>query len=186
MSGAAHVIFFLSYAITAPAQAPEKVNWDSPVARDFNRRVADYVKLRKTAQKEIHRLKPTKSPEAIEQYEHHLAHRIREARYSAVQGNIFTPAITEEFRRVIGITMQGPEAAGIRQSLQRAAPVRSRVMRVNSAYPAGLPLQSTPPSLLLKLPPLPPEVEYRVVGHDLVLRDVEANLVVDLIPNAIP
>ena len=31
-----------------------------------------------------------------------------------------------------------------------------------------------------------PEVEYRVVGHDLLLRDVEANLVVDLIPNAIP
>jgi hypothetical protein len=184
------LILFLSYAIpaaiTAIAQAPETMNWDSEIVKDFNRRVADYVKLRKTAQKEIHRPKPTKSSAAIEQYEHHLAHRIREARHGAVQGNIFTPGITEEFRRVIGITMQGLEAARIRESLQRAAPVRSRAIPVNSAYPAGLPLQSTPPSLLLKLPPLPPEVEYRVVGHDLVLRDVDANLVVDLIPNAIP
>ena len=186
MSGPAHLILFLSYATTAAAQPPEKVNWDSPISKDFNRRVADYVKLRKTAQKEVHRLKPTRSPEAIEQYERHLAHRIHEARHGSVQGNIFTPEITEEFRRLIGITMQGPEAARIRESLQRAAPVRSRAIRVNSAYPAGLPLQSTPPSLLLKLPPLPPEVEYRVVGHDLVLRDVDANLVVDLIANAIP
>jgi hypothetical protein len=28
-------------------------------------------------------------------------------------------------------------------------------------------------------------MEYRVVGKDLVLRDVDANLIVDFIPNAI-
>jgi len=33
---------------------------------------------------------------------------------------------------------------------------------------------------------LPPELDYRVVGRDLVLRDVKANLVVDFIANAIP
>jgi hypothetical protein len=37
----------------------------------------------------------------------------------------------------------------------------------------------------MNLPPLPAELEYRVVGHSLILRDIEANLIVDFIVNAI-
>ena len=33
---------------------------------------------------------------------------------------------------------------------------------------------------------LPKGYEYRVVNHSLVLLDVEANLIVDYMPNAIP
>jgi hypothetical protein len=57
---------------------------------------------------------------------------------------------------------------------------------VNQPYPSGIPLQTTPPSLLLNLPNLPKGYEYRFVGHNLVLFDVEANLIVDLIPDTIP
>jgi hypothetical protein len=32
---------------------------------------------------------------------------------------------------------------------------------------------------------LPPQVDYRIVGKALLLRDVDANLIVDYIPNAI-
>ena len=181
----AHLLVLLCCSIAAIAQAPDNGNQNSLVLKDFNRRVAGYVKLHKTALAEIHRLKPTNSTEAIEHYEHHLAHGIREARSDVVRGSVFAPAIADEFRRLIGITMQGPDAARIRESLN-AAPVHIHAIRVNSAYPAGLPLQSMPASLLLNLPPLPPEVEYRVVGHDLVLRDVDANLIVDFITNAIP
>ena len=81
--------------------------------------------------------------------------------------------------------MKGPQAARIQDSLQRAEPVQLE-LQVNAVYPASVPLQSTPPSLLLNLPKLPPEVDYRVVGDKLVLRDVEANLIVDFIPHAIP
>jgi hypothetical protein len=49
-----------------------------------------------------------------------------------------------------------------------------------------LPLQSTPPSLLANFPELPKEVEYRIVGHNLILRDVDANLIIDFLTNAIP
>jgi hypothetical protein len=38
----------------------------------------------------------------------------------------------------------------------------------------------------MNLPRLPPELEYRIAGHALVLRDAVANLVVDLMPDAIP
>ena len=139
----------------------------------------------KPALTESHRLKPTKSSEAIEHYEDRLARGIRAARRGSRQGDIFTPEIAAEFRRLIDLTMHGPEAGAIRQSLKHAEPLAPRALRVNSAYPAATPLQSAPPSLLMNLPPLPAELEYRVVGHSLILRDIEANLIVDFIVNAI-
>jgi hypothetical protein len=73
----------------------------------------------------------------------------------------------------------------VQASLKRAEPVQWK-LRVNDSFPAHLPLQSTPPTVLANLPKLPPELEYRVVGHGLVLRDVDANLVIDYIAAAIP
>ena len=35
------------------------------------------------------------------------------------------------------------------------------------------------------LPQLPEAVEYRIIGKTLIIRDVDANIIVDYIPNAI-
>ena len=163
----------------------EKVNRDAQVLADFSKRVADYVKLHQAARSEIHALKPTNSPETIKHYEREPAHRIREARRGAAPGNIFTPAISAEFRRLLAIATQGPEAERIRECLRHAEPLRTQPLEVNAGYPPGVPLQSTPPSLLANLPELPKEVEYRIVGRDLVVLDVEASLIVDFTGNAI-
>jgi hypothetical protein len=179
-------VMLLSRAAALVLCAPAKEDPDSAALQDFTRRVSDYVKLHKLARSEVHGLKPTNSPDAIEHFEHRLAGRIREARPGDARGAIFTAVISAEFRRAIGATLHGPEAQRILKSLRDAQPARVPVVRVNGMYPAGVPLQSTPPSLLLNLPSLPQEVEYRVIGHTLLLRDVEANLIVDLIPNAIP
>jgi len=181
----AMAILAVCSAMTRTAASAETVNQGALILRDFERRVGDYVKLRKTVQSASHRLKATKSPEAIEHYAHSLARGIRAARRGARQGDIFTPEITAEFRRFIDLTMHGPDAAAIRASLRHAEPLAPRPLRVNDAYPPATPLQSTPPSLLLNLPPLPPELEYRAVGHSLILRDIDANLIVDSIANAI-
>jgi len=172
--------------VTASACAQDKVNAGAQVLADFQKRVAEYVKVHKVARAEVHGLKPTDSPEAIEHHERKLAHEIREARRGAHPGDIFTPPIAEEFRRLIAETMSGTEASKIRASLRSASPVVLPVLKVNDPYPSGAALQSTPPSLLMNLPQLPPELDYRVVGRTLILRDVEANLVVDSIANAIP
>ncbi len=163
----------------------EPVNAHALVIEDFQRHAAEYVKLHQKADAELPRLKPTDSPAAIAHHEHKLAHRIREMRRSAKAGDIFTLEITGEFHRLIGIAMQGRQATHVRQSLKHAEPVRLP-LRVNDPYPADVPLQSTPPTLLLNLPMLPMEVDYRVVDHALVLRDVGANMIVDFIAEAIP
>jgi len=57
---------------------------------------------------------------------------------------------------------------------------------VHVRLPAAAQLATMPPSLLAVLPPLPRELEYRIVGRYLVLRDVDASLVLDYIANAVP
>jgi hypothetical protein len=81
--------------------------------------------------------------------------------------------------------VRGPHGNKIRASLLHAEPVKME-LQVNQSYPENVPLQSTPPSLLLNLPQLPDGLEYRLVGRELVLRDSEANIVVDYVPNALP
>jgi hypothetical protein len=47
-------------------------------------------------------------------------------------------------------------------------------------------LSLVPPALLLKLPQLPKELDYRFVGRHLILRDATANIIVDYILDAVP
>lgn len=158
----------------------------TPVEADFDKRVSEYVKLHNKAAGDMPKLKPTDSAESIAGHQHELARRISQARAGGAQGDIFTPEITSEFQRLMALAMQGHRAKHIRRSLNAGEPNALPALRINGEYPAGVPLQSMPPSLLLNLPKLPKEVEYRLIGHTLVLLDVEANLVVDFIPDAIP
>jgi hypothetical protein len=72
--------------------------------------------------------------------------------------------------------------------LNHAEPVGPQDLKVNGVYPnvSGQPLQSVPATLLLNLPVLPKGLEYRISGHTLSLRDSEANMVVDYLPDALP
>jgi len=162
----------------------ENVNPHAQILEDFEARIREYTKLRQQAEAGLPVLKPTDSPEEIRRHEHQLAQAIRRQRGRAKQGDLFTPKISAEFRRLIGITFRGSEARRIRVSLKHSEPV-SVALHVNDNYPEGVPLQTTPPTLLLNLPKLPPELEYRVVGQALVLRDVKANLIVDFMPKAL-
>ncbi len=168
----------------APGSSQKPVNQDILQIQNFEERIDRYMQLRKTAEGKLPHLTLTESPAEISQHEKDLAQRIREARPQAQRGDIFTPEIVDQFRRMIGLAGQGRGADHIQKSLKHAEPVAIK-LHVNDAYPPGVPLQSTPPTLILHLPTLPKELDYRVVGHDLVLRDAEANLVVDFIPGVI-
>jgi hypothetical protein len=115
-----------------------------------------------------------------------LAEKVRALRQGAKQGDIFTPETAAYFRRQISATLAGRDGRKIRASLRHADPVPALALHVNQGYPQDMPLQSTPPTLLLNLPPLPKELEYRIVGRNLVLHDIVPNIVVDFIPDAIP
>lgn len=155
------------------------------VLQEFQTRVAQYVKLRNKIEASLPPLKTTTSPTKLNAHQDALAQRIRAARRSARRGSIFTPAISREFRRLIALAMRGSARPRVRSSLREARLGEWRT-RVNEVVPKSAPLRTMPPTLLLNLPKLPPQLDYRFVGRDLILRDAEADLVLDFIPAAAP
>jgi hypothetical protein len=162
--------------------APPPVNGDSALIQDFQKRINAYMQLRKEIEGRMPKLKATPEQEKISRHEDELRRAIHDARKSTGQGGIFTPALTAEFRRLVSQSMESGAKLHIGQSLRHAEPVQL-TLHANERYPEHLPLQSMPPSLLENLPRLPAEMEYRITGRDLILLDVKASLVVDVLPN---
>jgi len=161
-----------------PQQIPPETP-ESPAFRDFTLLVQQYLKLRKGLPEQH----TTKHREEIVDRRHALAQAIREARADAHQGDIFSPEISEQFLRVIRSTLK---ASDVRQTIRQGEPVAGLQVSVNGAYPENLPTTTVPPTLLRRLPQLPERLAYRIVGHDFVLQDKEARLVIDFIPGALP
>ena len=160
----------------------EPVSPEPAAFREFTERVQQYVKL----QKAMPRLRNTKKSKEIVERRHALAEKIREARANAKPGDFFTPAASEEFRRVIQRAFQGPNARNVRKTVREGEPLKGWHLSVNGDYPEHLPTTTVPVTLLLRLPQLPPEVAYRIIGHDFVLQDKEARLILDFIVGAVP
>ena len=178
---AAAIVLFLPAAL---AQTPAPgVNRDAAISADFDKRVAEYMKLHQKAETGLTAPKNTDSAEKITEYQHQLAAKIRALRPDVKRGEIFTPEISGLFRRLIRLSLKSPDGEKIRESYEHAEPLHGLRLDVNQTYPDGVPLQSMPPSLLLNLPKLPKELEYRFLGRELVLRDVRANLIVDVLPD---
>jgi hypothetical protein len=165
----------------APPQ-PAKLVPDSPAYQEFKRLVQEYVKKQSPAT----RLRSTKNRKEIEERQRARAQRIRETRATAKPGDMFTPEISEEFKRAIRETMQGKNAPNVKKTIKQGEPLPSWKLEVNGDYPEHLPLTTVPPTLLLRLPQLPPQVAYRIVGRALVLQDTEARVIIDFIPDALP
>jgi hypothetical protein len=154
---------------------------DAAVLKDFQDRAQKYLETHKVA-----RVRSTNSPDKLNERKQQAAEKVRESRPAARQGDIFTPQISAYFKKQLTVTLQGPDGPKVRASLRHAEPLPKVRLRVNDRYPRNLPLQSTPPTLLLNLPRLPGKLQYRIVGPTLVLYDSASALIVDFIPNAIP
>jgi len=166
-------------AQTASSNGPS----DAQTSLDLQARAKAYLDLRRKVAGDAP--KQGDSPSVIAAAQSELATKIRVARAGVKQGEIFTPRIAAYVRRQISKTLNGPHGHDIRASLRRAEPVNIQ-LQINQSYPGNVPLQSTPASLLLNLPELPKGLEYRLLGSELVLRDADANIVIDYIPRALP
>ena len=171
--------FLAAITLAALASAPDHKR----LVDDFLDRAKKYVDLRKKL--EGSSPKPTDTPEVITARQHELGDKLRVARAGAKQGEIFTTEIARYFRHQLKESLEGKKGRQILRSLLSAEPV-TIALHVNVSYPENVPLQSTPASLLRKLPQLPEGLEYRLLNRELVLRDAEANFIVDYIPDARP
>jgi hypothetical protein len=88
-----------------------------------------------------------------------------------------------------------PVAVVFRQLIAQALAERDGVVAINgvSAFPHPAVLERFPSDALYEfprvledaLPPLPTPLEYRLIGHDLVVRDTEADVCVGVLREAV-
>jgi hypothetical protein len=177
---------------TPPATVPKadtpvgdpRVNQSAAALQDFKTRVDRYVALRKTAAANAPTLKQTTNPAEIKAAQGGLAAAIRGARADAQPGDLLTPDVQAIFRKVLAPELKGHDGAHAKEVLKDDAPL-SVPLKVNAPYPEGKALPTVPTNLLINLPKLPMELEYRIVGKNLILRDTSADLIVDFMLNAV-
>jgi hypothetical protein len=159
--------------------------------RDFNERVNRYVDLHHAVAASLGPEVIWSDPAKLLEQKQYFAVAMRAARPDAVGGEVFTPEIASFLRSRITAAIRETGfdlAAALREDQAECEDEPScelPVLEVNDRFPwhAGPVMW---PSLLWRLPPLPPEIEYRFFAGDLVLIDVRGGLVVDILRAALP
>jgi hypothetical protein len=174
--------------LAAPARAQEHATAaDAPALAEFDARVQKYAALRDQLNKGAAKQRETEHPEKIAAAREALAAKIRAERAGAKPGDIFTPEIQERIRKLLAPEMAGVKGKNTRGSIWDEGPGPGAFkLEVNSIYPKDQPLGNVPPNVLKALPPLPEGLEYRFAYRNLLLRDDQANLIIDFMPAAIP
>ena len=153
----------------------------------FQRSLEGYLVLRREATRSIPALRVTSDAREIVETIEALAAAIRTARPAAKPGDLFTPDVATLFRNLISDSLRKNRisVADLIAELNDEVPPGTPWPAVNRRFPWGRGA-AMPPCLLATLPELPPVLQYRLVDRDLVLLDVDADLVVDLLFDALP
>ena len=154
----------------------------------FKDQLQKYLALRTRVEANVPKLTGTMTPKQVSDREVKLGDAIRDARKDIKQGDIFTPDVSKEFRRILAedAAKRSPKA---KEDIMEEVPEQPPV--INAQYPTDSPkgpaaLASFPPGLLAKLPVLPDTIEYRYLGKSLILRDQKANIIIDYLPAVAP
>ena len=190
------IVFAAGPQQSRPADTTNKVADTTNKALDeFEDRLKQYRELHKKAEAAAPPVdKKKEDSQSIVAHERAVSSAIRASRKNAAEGDIFTPAV----QKLLVATIAGAlsPARGTRgrtakeMILGEGNPKHPEskaqiTLAVNAKYPEHAPLSTVPPSVLLKLPTLPEGLEYRFVGRHLILFDLKANLIVDILRNAI-
>ena len=180
------VVLAIAAVSVLRSQTPEISPSDQKILSEFSHKAQDYMDKEHSLTAD--KMKPTTDVAKLEQQRHQLRDAVQQSRPNAKQGDLFTPEVSQVFRRILVKLFNGPDGAKIRTSLQHAEPSASTQFKVNADFPNrnGQPTQSVPPTVLQVLPALPKGLEYCMAGNTLALRDASANMVVDFLPNALP
>jgi hypothetical protein len=178
-----------------PAPAPPACQLDvlppfaleERVLRDFNQRVDHYVRVHRRLERGLppeHLFGDLEDmPEAVDAL--HVA--IADARAHARAGAIFTPPLADLLvaRQERAIANNGLPPAGVFVALNLGNREDIPEPQINGRFPAMRYVRVWP-VLLAALPELPEELQFHFVGRDLVLVDIHADLVVDILKDALP
>lgn len=178
------VLGLTGFSIGVAAQQKPSVN---PVAQEmvgFHKRIDAYLKVRDEATKDLPDVKETGDPAKISSREHALGQAIAKTRATAKPGEVFGAEMSVYLKRALAEDWKSRSPAD-RKALFEELP-RGVKVAINQPYPTTLPLVSVPAKLLARLPTLPETLEYRLIDRYFLLRDRDANLIVDVLSDVYP
>ncbi len=179
--GLAGAIAIVCITATSAAQIKDHV-----LLQEFTNRVADYVTLRRHIELRVPPPRVSADGDEIQSGIDAVAAAIRAARPHAKPGEFFGPELGQLFRRRIqdALTRHGLHAADLLADMNNETPRTHVELRVNGPFDWAYAAQM-PAVILEVLPALPGELQYRFVNRDLVLLDIRAELIVDVLPHAL-
>ena len=175
-------------AVTPPtpatAASPQE-KADADALGTLEARIKEYLVLHQKLEDSLPKLSKESTPIEIDKHQRALGRLVREARRGAQAGDIFTPESTVVIKRLMARIFGGPDGRQLRASIMDENPGDLK-LEINGRYPDTVPLSTVPPQVLQGLPKVPEELEYRFIGNRLILLDVRAHVIVDIIEKALP
>jgi hypothetical protein len=152
----------------------------------FAERVAAYAELHQRVDAVFPPWKATDDVDSIFHRRAYLASAIKAERPNARQGDIFEPSAAATLRGIVADALRNVDVEFMLQGLYEECemPAGYRA-QVNAGYPTWA-TQEMPFVLLTALPGLPAGIQYRLIDHDLLLWDVDADVIIDVLPDALP
>lgn len=181
------VVLMLSSLPAAGGQLADSDQWSSSVwFRRFNDQVAAYITMRNDVQQRIGVPMATSDPNDIMKYQWAITTAIRNARPNARAGDFFNDVVAFDVRKRIHQVLKQHQVSSAELLLDLSAD--------STRPPAGLVVNEPfdwrfgawmPAAMIDALPRVPYPLEYRFLAGDLLLLDVEAQLIVDVLPGAL-
>jgi hypothetical protein len=180
-------LFVVTALVTLPAPAFGQCRRSESVAlKQFRTAVEGYDALRQRLEQQLPPRRLTENAEELLQSSGALARAIRAARATAREGDIFAPAVAAEIRQRIAeaLAANGYAPGEVIAASREEAAEDAEWPVVNGTFPWARGAAMWP-CILNALPSLPDEIQYRFVEGDLVLVDEHADLVIDILRDAI-
>ncbi len=180
-------LLIVGFAVVSTVVAAQQKPPVNPVAQemvDFHKRVDAYLKVRDEATKKLPDQKETGDPAKISAREKALGEAIAKTRVGAKPGDVFGEEMSAYLKKALAEDWKSRSPSD-RKALFEELP-KGVKLTVNQSYPTTLPLVSVPAKLLARLPMLPEALEYRLIDRYFLLRDRDANLIVDVLSDVYP
>jgi hypothetical protein len=170
----------------AASEEPTRIQrTDESAFASFNKAIANYIRLKERLRGEIPPSRVTDNSAEIVARSDAWALAIQRARPGAQQGEFFDTVTAGAIKERLARTLKGTNISALLSRINDE-PALEASPRVHLRFPDASPVATMPPRILEVLPALPTELEYRFVGRALVLRDRDAALILDYLPNALP
>jgi hypothetical protein len=164
---------------------PLRLSAEPNADRQFLQSVESYMALRRQLAHQWPPVAVSGDVDAIHRASDARFAAMRRARANARRGDMFNARIADLYRVRIrhGFSVRGHDASELIEEMNeggrnwKPAVVNGRFSWTTAA--------ATPAHVLAVLPDLPPELQYRFVGPDLVLVDLDLGFIVDVLPDVL-